>query len=117
MKYISLSTNRQFNMESEIAQEERNKTMKKNTIETIKSIAGVVISLGVGTVVGNILHTTTPKDAGKLMKGLTYVGGACIEALVVAHAQIEAEEKIDMAVASLQEVATEDDTIEVATEE
>ena len=28
-----------------------------------------------------------------------------------------AEEKIDMAVASLQEVATEDDTIEVATEE
>ena len=109
MRYISLNTNRQFNMEpNNDISKERKKTMNKNTIETIKTLAGLVISVGVGTVVGNVLHMSTPKDATKLGRALAYVGGACIEGLVVAHAQLEAEEKIDAAVATFQEVVAED---------
>lgn len=116
MKYVSLTSNRQFNMEPETAKE-RNKTMKKINLDTVKSITGAIISIGVGTVVGNILNTTTPKDAKKLGKILAYIGGACIEGLVVAHAQMEAEEKIDLIAAEFKEIVSKEDEVVDITEE
>ena len=91
--------------------------MKQKNIEMVKTIVGAVISIGVGTVVGNILHTTTPKDAGKIGKALSYIGGACIEGLVVAHAQDEADQRIDGFVEEVKNAMVENEEEEVKDEQ
>lgn len=112
MRYISLNTNRQFNMEpNNYISKERKKTMN-NTVNTIKTVAGLIVSISVGTVVGNVLHMSTPKDATKLGRAIAYLGGACIEGLVVAHAQKNMNENIDEFVATVQKVAAEDEAAE-----
>ena len=89
----------------------------KNAIELVKMITGAVISIGVGTVVGNILHATTPKDVSKMGKVLAAVGGICIEGLVVAHAQEEAEHQIDNFLLECKEVMENVNAEEVETNE
>lgn len=91
--------------------------MKQKNIEMVKTVVGAVISIGVGTVVGNILHMTTPKDAGKIGKVLSYIGGACIEGLVVAHAQDEADQRIDGFVEEVKNAMVENEEEEVKDEQ
>ena len=85
-KYINLTNNQQ--------PEERRNKMKIN-LEAVKTVTGLVVSLGVGTVVGNILHTTTPRDAGKIGKALAWVGGVAVESLMAAAATEECDRRID----------------------
>lgn len=60
-----------------------------------KSIAGVVISLGVGAVVQNAVNATTPLDQKLLKRIGVKVGGYVVSSMVADHAVKYSFEQID----------------------
>lgn len=67
-------------------------------INTIKFIGQMVISMSVGTVVGNAVKATTPAAAGKLGKVFAAVGSAAIGGYLgekVANSVIPTEDEVE----------------------
>lgn len=60
-----------------------------------KLAAGLVVSTGVGTIVGNVLRNTVPADAKLVRKISTYVGAAALSAMVANQATVFVEGQID----------------------
>jgi hypothetical protein len=54
--------------------------MKK--LEVIKAIAEIVVSVGVGAIVGNAVNSTTPGDIGKIRKACVVVGSFVLSSMV-----------------------------------
>lgn len=84
--------------------------MKK--LEVVKAVAGIVVSLGAGAVVGNAIKFTSPEDLKVLAKVGVGIGGFVISAMVGDAAAKYTEEQIDSVVDGVKN-ATDGETIVV----
>lgn len=66
-----------------------------NPIGIVKAVSGIVVSLGVGAVVGNIIRTTTPTDINTLQKVVAGVGAAVVGMVVADAAAKQIDGQID----------------------
>ena len=71
---------------------------KEQIIETVKTGVGVVVTVGVGAIVGNLVKSTTPVDTSKIVKACIKVGSLVVTGAVGDLAGKYAEEQIDEAV-------------------
>lgn len=85
--------------------------MKK--IEMVKAAGSLVISSGVGMIVGNAIKATTPPAVGALAKLSIKVGALVISNMVGDYAVNYAEGKIDSAVKTVKEAIKEVESEEV----
>ena len=71
-------------------------------LEAVKMIGSFVISVGVGSILGNIVAHTTPENTGKIGKACIYLGGAVITAMSKEQVCNYAEKKFDDAVGAIK---------------
>ena len=71
-------------------------------LEMVKTIGGLVVSIGVGAVVSNIINYTTPENTSKLGKACIYVGGTVIGWMAKEAATTYAEKKFDETVNNIK---------------
>ncbi len=67
-------------------------------ITIVKSVVGLVASIGVGTVVGNAVKATTPANISKFGKIATVVGSVVLTGMVGIAAEKYTDGQIDKAV-------------------
>ena len=65
-----------------------------NKLEAVKTVAGLVVSLGVGAVVGNVIKATTPEDLKTYSKVLVGVGSFALAGYFSMQAAKQTEESI-----------------------
>ena len=70
--------------------------MKK--LDILKVAASLIVSVGVGAIVGNAVKSTTPVDVRKITKFCIGAGSAVLSAIAGDAASKYTEEKIDKAV-------------------
>jgi hypothetical protein len=83
------------------------KTMKK--IEIIKAVGGLVISVGVGGIVGNVIKCTTPIAIGPIKKVCIGIGSFVVSNMVGDKAVEYAEEKIDGAIDQVKKMVKDEE--------
>lgn len=71
-------------------------------LETVKMVGGLIVSIGVGTIVTNIIGCTTPANTSKLGKACIYVGGTVIGWIAKDAATTYAEKKFDETVNTIK---------------
>lgn len=86
-----------------------------DAINLIKTTAGLVTGLGVGTVVGNLIKSTTPANVKILNKILVGVGGFVIGGALSEIASNAVEQRIDEGVEALKKVR--ENVIETSSQE
>ena len=95
--------------------------MKVKKLELLKTGASLVVSVGVGAIVGNVVKHTTPSDVKKITKVCIGVGSLVLTNLAGDMAAKYMEDKIDAAanaVKGMVEVEIENsDEVEVIIEE
>lgn len=90
---------------------------KEEIISTVKSGVGLVVSFGVGTVVGNLIKSTTPVDTGKLVKACIKVGGFVLSSAFGELASNYTDKQIDEAVIFAEGFIKPDTDTDVTEEE
>lgn len=80
-----------------------------NKLEVFKTFSGVIVSVAVGTIVGNAIKSTTPADIGTVKKVLVAVGSLVLTSIVGDIASEYAEGKIDKVTEKVKEMATNGD--------
>lgn len=80
--------------------------MKK--LEAIKSVAALVVSIGVGAIVSNIVKGTTPSNAKTLLRVCVAIGSFVLTGLVSEAATKYTEKTIDETVDMLRDVVKEE---------
>lgn len=81
-------------------------------LNLIKSAAGLITGLGVGTVVGNLIKTTTPDNVKIVNKILVGVGGFVIGGALSEIAANAVEKRIDEGVEAYKKVRENIETIQ-----
>lgn len=66
-------------------------------LDTMKNVVKVAVSIGVGAVMGNAIHATSPNDMKALSKLAVMLGGAVLGSMISDKAADYTEEKIDEA--------------------
>lgn len=66
-----------------------------NAYLILKEISGLVVSAGVGTVVGNAIKHTTPKDVSKYTKVLITIGGSALGGMAGQKVAQHTKEQLD----------------------
>ena len=64
-------------------------------LELIKTVSGVLVSIGVGGIVSNVIRVTTPDSAGTIKKICIGIGSFVISSMIVDEATSYTEKKID----------------------
>lgn len=72
-------------------------------LETVKTAAKLVVSIGVGAVVGNAVKATSPNDMKAITKLAVMLGGCVLGSMVSDKAADYTEEKIDETVETIKE--------------
>ena len=62
-------------------------------VKTVKTVGGLVTSIGVGAVVTNVIKFTTPVGVGPVIKVCAYISGVILSGLVSDQATKYVEEK------------------------
>lgn len=81
--------------------------MTKSKFEMTKSISKIVIGVGVGTVIDNVIAATLPGKAGKLAKVIAWIGSVGLG--LIAAEQLDtaidnyADDLVDMLDAEIEE--------------
>ena len=79
--------------------------MKKvSKIELLKTAAALVVSVGVGAIVGNAVKHTTPSDVKQLAKACIKLGSFVLTGVVGDMAAKYTEDKIDSAVSTVKDL-------------
>jgi hypothetical protein len=81
--------------------------MKK--LDMIKGATGLVVSIGVGAIVSNVIKTTTPINANKIMKVCIGMGSIVLGSMATDQATKYTEQKIDDAAESIKGMVTNGD--------
>lgn len=81
--------------------------MKK--IDILKAGVGLVVSIGVGAIVGNVVKSTTPDDIGKIKKACVWVGALVVSSIIKDNVKKYVDEKIDDGVKLIEDVIEEKD--------
>lgn len=76
----------------------------KKYIEPLKTGVSVVVSFGVGTIIGNLVKSTTPVDIGKVMKGCIAFSSWVLSGIGADMASKYTEDKIDEIVETMDDV-------------
>lgn len=80
--------------------------MKK--LEMIKTGVSLVISIGVGIIVKNVIKATTPKDIKKITKFCVLVGGIALSDVLGQMATKYVEDEIDDTVDKVKNIIKEE---------
>lgn len=80
-----------------------------NKINIIKQVGSLVISTGIGAIVGNAVKATTPADVRTLKKICIGVGSFILGSMASELATRYAEEKIDHAVYNIKQMVNNGD--------
>lgn len=71
-------------------------------IELVKTIGGIIVSVGVGAIVGNVINHTTPNNIGIFKKVCIAIGSLILTSMVGDKAVQYTEEKVTNAVKSIE---------------
>ena len=85
---------------------------KEKIIETVKTGVGLIVSVGVGAIVGNLVKSTTPADTSKIIKACIKVGSLVLTGAVGDLASKYTDEQIDEAVIFAEGFIKSDDSEE-----
>lgn len=77
------------------------------TLETVKAIATLAVTIGVSAIVGNVVKATTPIDVKILTKICIGLGGFVLSGMLGDLAGNYADKKIDEAVELVKTVVAE----------
>jgi uncharacterized membrane protein len=85
---------------------------KHEKLDLLKSLAGFIVSMGVGAVVGNAIKASTPTDIRRFSKITYAVGGFVLSNMVGDFASRYVSDQIDEVAENIQTTfnPTEDDT-------
>lgn len=78
-----------------------------NKLEAIKNVAKVVVSIGVGAVVGNAVKCTTPEDTKGIGKLVVTLGSLVIANMISDKSADYVEKKIDDTVEEVKDALAE----------
>ena len=81
-------------------------------LEILKTGASLIVSVGVGAIVGNVIKTTTPADTKKILKICIDAGGLVLTGLAGDMAGKYTDKTIDDVVDAVKDVVKEDTTTE-----
>lgn len=81
--------------------------MKK--LDMVKTVGGIIVSVGVGAIVNNIVKSTTPVSMGTIKKVCIGVGGLVLSSMISDKAVKYTETKIDSAVNEIKKMVTNGD--------
>lgn len=79
--------------------------MKK--IEMLKTVSGIIVSVGVSAIVGNAVNFTTPSSIGRIAKICTGAGKVVLASMVSKEASKYTEHKIDEAAAQFKDAMSD----------
>lgn len=83
--------------------------MKKiDKIKTVKVVAGIVVSIGVGAIVGNAIKATTPANVSTIKKVCISVGAFVLSGIITDKAVSYTETKITEAIESVKKMVHEE---------
>lgn len=77
--------------------------MKITKMEMFKTGVGIVVSVGVGAIVGNAIKSTTPDTIGLVKKACVAVGAFVVSHMIQEKASEYVENKIDNTVKQIEE--------------
>lgn len=75
---------------------------KKEVLKTVKQVVTVVVSAGVGAIVGNAVRHTSPADMGLFKKACVGVGSLVLGSMLSDKASEYTDAKIDETVEEVQ---------------
>lgn len=81
--------------------------MKK--VDMIKAAGSIIISVGVGAIVGNVIKCTTPPSVGTIKRVCIGVGGFVLSSMIGDKTTEYAEKKVDDAVNSIKNMVKEEE--------
>ena len=82
-------------------------TMK--TLQTIKAVGSLAISIGVGSIVGDVISGNIKKPSNVLRKACIFLAAGMISEMVADKVTAYAEEKFDDTVDVIREIVNEKD--------
>lgn len=85
--------------------------MKK--LKLIKKVAGVVVSIGVGAIVNNVIKSTTPSTTSKVMKICIMIGSFVLGGMISDKAVDHTEKMITKTAKDVKEALNEPE-VEIA---
>ena len=86
--------------------------MLNKTLNVVKMVGGLVISIGVGAVATNLVKVTTPEDINKITKVCIGVGNFCVAGLASAAASDKFGGTIDQVINTIKTFTNEDNETE-----
>jgi hypothetical protein len=81
--------------------------MKK--IQVVKTVGGIIISIGIGTIVGNAIKCTTPSSVKTINKVLVAISGFILSSMISDKVTEYTEVKIDETVDQIKKMVREGD--------
>jgi hypothetical protein len=83
--------------------------MKK--LKLIKKVAGVVVSIGVGAIVNNVVKSTTPSTTSKIMKVCIMIGSFVLGGMISDKATEHAENMITKTAKDVKDALNEPEQV------
>lgn len=92
---------------------------QKNVLKTLKQVAVIVVTAGVGAIVGNAVKHVTPSDTGFVKKTCIGAGSLVLAGMLSDKAGDYTKTKIDETVEEVKEMfqEAEDEEVELIEEE
>lgn len=87
-----------------------------NKVEIVKAISEVVVSFGVGSLVGNAIKLTTDPEAGKFKKFAIGIGGFVLSNMISDAASKYTGDRIDQAATSVSRLFAGPEDLDVKSE-
>lgn len=78
----------------------------------VKTLASLVVSVGVGAVISNIVKSTTPADVKRLMKACIGIGSLVLAGMISDAASKYTETKIDETVDMVKDAVKEAEPVQ-----
>lgn len=84
----------------------------KTVVNVVKVVGGVVISIGVGAIVANLIRATTPEDVKKITKVCIGVGSFFVAGMTAAAASKRFDNSLDTIISMVTKFIMENDESE-----
>lgn len=88
-----------------------------NTLNAVKMVAGLVVSTGIGNIVGNLVKHTTPEDVKLPIKVVTNIGGFALAGFLAMKTAAYTESTIQEVVDTTKKLVNGKIVIDVIEEE
>lgn len=85
---------------------------KRDTLKTLKQVMVVIVTAGIGAIVGNAVKHVTPSDTGFIKKTCIGAGSLVLAGMLSDKAGDYTEQKIDETVEEVKEMLAEEEEAE-----